>query len=64
MKNTIISIIISILSILFCVFVYWCGGGNFERGEKLQEICVASFSIGFFIFVGSLSLCSFINEEI
>ena len=41
-----IFIFIFVIVVLSCFFIYWCGGGNFERGEELKDLCVNSFILG------------------
>ena len=39
-------IFISVISIGFCLFLYWLGGGNFERNPDL------ALTVGLGLFVG------------
>lgn len=34
-----------ILVIAACMFIYWCGGGEFERGEELAFAMAVSLTL-------------------
>lgn len=33
------------LAIALCMFIYWCGGGEFERGEGLAFAMIVSLAL-------------------